>query len=273
MATIAMAAYGSVTPKAAIQPPKLFIVGFPKSGLHLADRMAIAMLQPWKAEHNWYGTNAWTVELHRLADAAPVLGSLKRGQYLKGHLAYLKSIEMLMRVLGIAVVFVYRDLRDVVVSQAYHMMSTREDWAFEGSKKYQSMDKADVMLIAIQGDEIVDPLFKRWETFTGWLECDWVLSMSFEEMVLKRERAVNTFFDYVYRASLRDSGVTGNFTDDRLKRAIINNILVETRNTEMSPTYRTGKTGGWKREFTPEVTAAFEAADTNGWMDRLGYTL
>ena len=271
LTTIAMAAYGTAVPKADIQPPKLYLCGFPKAGLHLADRMAVAMLQPWNAENNWFGTNAWTIKRHRLDDAAFVLGSLKRGYYIKGHLGYLKSFEILFSVLGIAVVFIYRDLRDVVVSQAYHMMSDREDLYLPGREKYQGMSKEDVMLIAIQGDEVVDPLFDRWETYAGWVDCEWVLTMPFEEMVLKRERAARTFFEYIHDWAMKDSGTTGAMTNTRVRQAIIRCIIAEMSHTEMSPTYRKGKTGGWKKEFTPAVERAFYDADRNGWMERLGY--
>ena len=272
MATIAMAAYGSTAPKAAVKMPKLYICGFPKSGLHLADRMAVAMLAPWKPEHNWYGSNAWTTERHNLKQAAVVLGSLKRGQYIKGHLGYLRSIERLMQILGIAVVFVYRDLRDVVVSQAYHMMSDSDALNFKGRERYQDMDKLDVMKAVITGDDTIPGIFDRWETFAGWLDCDGVLPLPYEEMRKHPERAAATFFDYVYGWALRDSGITGSMTDNRIRQAVISCIRTEMKHTEMSVTYRKGKAGGYKKEFTPELYKTFEKADTNGWMERLGYT-
>jgi len=271
LATIAMAAYGSTAPKAAVQPPKLYLCGFPKAGLHLADRMAVAMLAPWNAERNWYGTNAWTTERHNLGNAALVLGSVKRGEYLKGHLGYLRSLERLMRILGIAVVFVYRDLRDVVVSQAYHILSDSDQLNFTDRERYHDMDKLDVMSAIITGDDNMPGIFERWETFAGWLDCDWVLKLSYEEMRKHPQRAANTFFDYVYEWSLRDSGITGSMTDKHIKRAVITCILTEMRNTEMSVTFRKGKPGGYKKEFTPELYKIFETADENGWMERLGY--
>ena len=38
-----------------------------------------------------------------------------------------------------------------------------------------------------------------------------------------------------------------------------------------SPTFRKGKTGGWRDEFKPEHVAAFKRSDPDGWLVRLGY--
>ena len=276
MATIAMAAYGTATPKANIEPPKLYICALPKSGLHLATRFAVTLLRPWHAIKNWYGTNAWTNDenIKNLELAAAVLGNVKRGQYTKGHLAYVKAMEWLFQILGFGFMFVYRDLRDVVVSQAYHIMSddtVKFKFDPQGRSKYAGMSKEEIMLATINGDDVVDPLIERWERYAGWLDCDWILQMRFEEMVLRRERAAGTFFDYIHKMALKDSGATGTMTNERTRKAIIKCIVVESKQTSPSPTYRKGKVGSWKHEFTPAVTAAFKERDVNNWLIELGY--
>ena len=275
LATIAVAAYGTTAPKAAIDPPKLFISGLPKSGLHVAVRYALGMLTQWDPEDNWYGTNAWhnrpNVEI--LKGAGMILGSVERGQYIKGHLAYVKAVERLLQILGFGLMFVYRDLRDVVVSQAYHFLSEDEvRFLFPHRDKYRGKSLESVMLTSINGDENVDPLFDRWDKFSGWLDCDWVLPMRFEEMILRRERAAKTFFEYIFNLALKDSGVVeGHLHNDRVKKAAIQCILAETKMREKSPTFRKGKVGEWKREFTTAVTAAFKERDVNNWLIELGY--
>jgi hypothetical protein len=274
LATIAVAAYGTTAPKAPINPPKLFICGFPKSGMHLAVRYALGMLTQWDPEDNWYGTNAWDNEpnVKILEGAALVLGSVKRGQYIKGHLAYVQAVESVLQILGFGLMFVYRDLRDVIVSQAYHFMSEDEvRFIFKHRDYYQGMSKEEIMLRAINGDENIDGIIERWEKFAGWLDCDWILPMRFEEMVLKRERAAKRFFEYVYNKALEDSGVEVQKLDDRIRKAALHCILAESEQKEMSVTFRKGKVGQWKHEFTPAVKAAFKERDVNNWLVELGY--
>jgi len=257
----------------ALKPPKLYLCGFPKSGLHLADRMALALLQQNNPAKNWLGTNAWTIDRHRLEKLPFQLAKLRPGQFIKGHTGYLKSIEFLMaEVLRIGIVFVYRDLRDVAVSQAHHMISPSEDQFFPRKEYYRKMSAEEILLHVIEGDENIDGLFERWETFAGWLDCDWALCMPFERMINNRSLAANQFFDYVYDVALRDSGIDG-FLDNRsgIRQYAVQGILTEMNvNPEISPTFRTGRIGNWKEEFTPKVTEAFKAHD-NGWLVRLGY--
>ncbi|MBU2099597.1 MAG: hypothetical protein KKD00_12600, partial [Gammaproteobacteria bacterium] len=63
---------------------RLYLNGFPKSGLHLAELMVSAIFKPVRPDHNWYGTNAWTTELKNL-DKSPKLAAIEPGHYLKGH--------------------------------------------------------------------------------------------------------------------------------------------------------------------------------------------
>ena len=274
--TINMAAYGTAAPKAPIDPPKLYICALPKSGLHLATRFAVTLFSPWHSKRNWYGTNAWTNDenIKNLEKAAIILGQVKRGEYTKGHLAYVSAIDWLFRLLGFGFMFVYRDLRDVAISQAYHIMadnSSRLKFDPKDRSKYDGMSKEEVMLAAIKGDDVVDPLIERWERYAGWLDCDWILTMRFEEMVLRSERAAGQFFDYIHKMALKDSNTTGAMTNKRTRNAIIKCIVAESKRTEGSPTFRKGKVGSWKHEFTPAVTAAFKERDVNNWLVELGY--
>jgi hypothetical protein len=242
--------------------------------MHLAVRYALGMLTQWDPEDNWYGTNAWDNEpnVKILEGAALVLGSVKRGQYIKGHLAYVQAVESVFQILGFGLMFVYRDLRDVIVSQAYHFMSEDEvRFIFKHRDYYQGMSKEEIMLRAINGDENIDGIIERWEKFAGWLDCDWILPMRYEEMVLKRERAAKRFFEYVYNKALEDSGVEVQKLDDRIRKAALHCILAESEQKEMSVTFRKGKVGQWKHEFTPAVKAAFKERDVNNWLIELGY--
>ena len=254
-----------------MKPPKMYLCGFPKAGLHAAERIMLGMFLPMYAEDNWYGTNAWSVDKHGLKEAALELATIQRGCYIKGHTGYLKSLEAVLVGLGIGLVFVYRDLRDVVVSQAHHILQVAVDDGLNhpGHELYAD-NLEEVMMQVIDGVPGYDGIIDRWETYTPWLDCDWILPMRFEDIIKTPERECGRFFDYAYELAKTDSNVVGVLLDTNIRNVAINGMLLEMQQTKMSPTFRKGKVGGWKREFTPETVEAFKAKD-NDWLYKLGY--
>lgn len=263
----------------ALQIPKLYITGFPKSGLHLANRMALGMFQQNNPKKNWLGTNAWTVKHFKLKKLAKQLNKLQPGEFIKGHMGYLPSIEFAMTILGIGVVFVYRDLRDVVVSQYYHVMDdelTEEGtWKLEHPNKqiyWDMKSKEDVMIAIIEGVDEYPGIFDRFGSYVGWLNSEWAMSISYEVMLRNSYLAATKFFDYVYDVALRASEIEG-MLDNRspIKQAAINGIITEMNyQPSSSPTFRKGIIGNWKQEFTPKVLECFKANDP-GYLVQLGY--
>lgn len=254
-----------------MKPPKMYLCGFPKSGLHAADRMAMGLFEEVRPGNNWYGTNAWGTEKHSLKDAAHRLGGVKRGCYIKGHMGYLNSLEALLVGLGIGLVFIYRDLRDVVVSQAHHILNVEKDDALNhpGHELYAD-NLEEVMIQVINGLGKFQGIIERWEDFAPWLDCDWILPMRFEDMIKTPERECGRFFDYAYELAKLDSNITGVLLDKTIRQTAIDGMLLEMKQTQLSPTFRKGKVGGWKRAFTAETIKAFKSVD-NGWLHKLGY--
>ena len=254
-----------------MKPPKMYLCGFPKSGLHAADRMAMGLFEEVKPGNNWYGTNAWGIDKHYLKDAAHKLGGVKRGHFIKGHTGYLKSLEALLVGLGIGLVFIYRDLRDVVVSQVHHILNTAtdEDLNFPDHELYAD-NIEEIMLQVIEGHAENEGIIERWETYASWLNCDWILPMRFEDMIKTPERECGRFFDYSYELAKIDSGVTGVLLNKDIRKLAIDGMLLEMKQTQLSPTFRKGKVGSWKRAFTPETVKLFKEKD-NDWLYKLGY--
>lgn len=263
-----VATYGRrPAPGVNLTPPKLYLNGFPKSGLHLATQMASALLEPVSRDDNWYGTNAWVTERYDLDVAAYAFGAIAPGKYLKGHMGYLPSLRDLLRGLGVGMVFLYRDLRDVVVSQAYHIQrADGENLFHRGQDVYAGLSHEEVMLAVIEGLGEFDGIFERWETFAPWLDEDWVLPVKFEHMVKRREQVVNRFFDYTYSLALEEDA----YLDREIMRAARAGMVLQMREKAASVTFRKGKTKQWKREFTARVTECFKAHDP-GWLIELGY--
>jgi hypothetical protein len=264
----------------ALKIPKLYISGFPKSGLHLAQRMAFGMFEQNNPDKNWLGTNAWTSKHYKLDRLGTQFIKLKSGQFLKGHIGHLPAIEFLMIMMEIGVVFVYRDLRDVVVSQYYHIMD--KEIGEDGRDKFMHPDKEtywdlgnkeDIMIAIIEGvNDDLPGIFERFESYVGWLDSEWAMTISYEVLMRNQLLAANKFFDYVYDTAMKISEVSGLLdTRSSVRQTTVQGILTEMRwMPSQSPTFRKGVIGNWKQEFTPKVTEKFKELDP-GFLVRLGY--
>lgn len=257
----------------AIMPPKIYINGFPKSGTHLAVRYVFGLgLQANNPGNNWLGTNPWKTKRHNLDTWGKQIIKLQNGEFVKGHTGYLQSIEALFVALSIGMLFIYRDLRDVAVSQMHHVLSNDDVRAKHPAKEYyQSLPNNEAILLAIiEGIKEYPGIHERWETYAPWLASKWALKLKYEEMRFNPYATANKVFDYAIQTAYHDAGIEGVMSNGGARAAAIKTMLKEAESTHLSPTFREGKRGGWREAFTPAVKQAFKERD-NGWTVRLGY--
>jgi len=246
--------------------PPLYLNGFPKSGLHMADLMASALYAPFMTK-NWLGTNAWTnmkLNMNRLS----ILSLLKPGQYIKGHSGHTEELERMLTGLGFCVVLIYRDLRDVVVSQAYHILSDDENLKHPARELYPN-DLQGVMKTVITGLSEYDGIFDRWAEYEKWLYKPWVLPVKYCDMRKHTNRVARDFLKYVASMEMFYSGKKELQVSRDAINQQINAMISNTR--KKSITFRKGKTGQWRYEFTPEIVSLFKEYDKTDALVRLGF--
>jgi len=253
--------------------PRLYVNGFPKSGLHLAECMVKQMFKPVRKKNNWWGTNAWTTERYGMDGDylwASKLASINPGQYMKGHSGYTSKLHGALADLNVSMVLIYRDLRDVVVSQAHHITNSGKTGSdadlWHPEPELYKGDFEHVMKLIIEGVGKYDSIFERWDTFAPWLEHDGIFPITFREMLRKPERAANRFFDYAVGVAMGQDV----YIDKDIKKQIVDD-LVGMLKSRSSITYRQGKTGTWKDAFTPEITELFKAHDKKNVLVNLGF--
>lgn len=255
--------------------PKVYINGFPKSGLHMADLMAHAIAKP-AAQRNWLGNigeHSWSTHIVKTPKQVnEILDLLPGGFYLKGHMAYSAPIARRMKRLGYAVAFVYRDLRDVAVSQAHHIMDTDgKRLHHPGADEYRKLGSFESILCAvISGLGEYPGLFDRWAQYAPWWGCGWVHKLRFEDMRNDTELTALRFVEYVSQRTAQHSGVTPVTGTPYQHRAAARAVAYMDKK-ELSATYRSGETGGWRGVFTDRVRQTFKQHDRGGWLVRLGY--
>jgi len=258
-------------------PPKLLLDGFPKSGLHLIEQMVGAWIPPMPPHHfhprsPWCGTfanNSWTTDWADIEQQAWKWARLQPGHYIKGHVGYRPEIEQFLRMAGVSVVFIYRDLRDVAVSVAHHWQSEGRQLSCEDKSFFRKMSFNQVLLAAIEGIGPYPGLIERWEQYAGWLDVDWVLSVKFEDARSDPKGVAEWLVQYGISEVAHRFDLAVSFND--AIHDLTDRMVAAQECREESLTFRRGQVGGWRDAFTSEHRAAFERVGGNDWLTRLGY--
>ena len=159
--------------------------------------------------------------------------------------------------------FIYRDPRDMLVSQVFFATDMYEEHGMH--RFYKSLpDFGERLKVAITGIDR-DGLYmvnvrQRYASVFEWLEQPHVMCIRFEDLIHNRETTLEAMLDEVES--------TGYRIPMPRKKAL--SVLVGAIQPGRSRTFRSGKTGGWREQFTEEHKALFKdiAGDL---LVRLGY--
>lgn len=277
--------------------------GFPKSGTHLLVQL-IQPLAPYQPatdaglfEKPWSGTfldNSWTNRWAPIEHTAFKLARVANGHMLKAHLGFTPELERFMYLLGCIHVFIYRDLRDVAVSQAYHIINSEkpgyelsEDEELEFTTQvslwkpptlvhpepeaYGPLEDFDgVLEKVIAGVDRFPGVVDRWEMYAGWLNVPWVLCVRYEQVLAERQEWARRIFQHAMRQHAVRWGKQVSFDPHGLD--VVTSVMAKaSTQTERSPTFRKGVAGGWQEAFTQRHMALWKQHDPDHWLVRLGY--
>lgn len=263
--------------------PRYLVNAMPKSGLHLITTMLGGLCVEQPASHlytdAWVGTFkafSWSREWLPVPYTTYRLARLTPAHHMKGHVGHKTEIEAFMAYGGIGHVFIYRDLRDVAVSQAHHIMSRDEErhkhpdrvlYYMQGDGTFD-----DVLTAVIKGLGPYPGVLERWEDYAPWLDSKWALALRFEDVIADLRGTARQIIDYGLKhtiAPYRD--VKLHVDEDKLEGAL-DDMVALANCKPLSPTYRSGKAGGWRKAFKPEHVELFKEFDTKGWIEELGYS-
>jgi hypothetical protein len=158
--------------------------------------------------------------------------------------------------------FIFRDPRDVVVSHVFYVTDMEEHHVHHDY--YASLPNFDSRLtVSILGRPDTQTEFPniadRFYPYLDWLAHPEVLKIHFEDLVNDRTAALNRIADhFLARVPLT------------ISRQKILDSLESSINPGKSPTFRSGKTGEWKKLFTSKHKKIFKDV-VGDLLVKLGY--
>jgi sulfotransferase 6B1 len=246
--------------------PTLLSISFPKSGTHLLDQILLgfAKVAPFsKRLHSFYAEYEGESGRKRPPEQAFAwLDSLKPGDIASAHLfARPEAVEKVCSPDFVSY-FIFRDPRDVVVSHVFYVTDMEARHVhhnyYTSLPDFNARLSASILGRSDAGVEFPD-IAARFAPYLGWLDRPEVLSLHFEDLINDRAAALTGIMDHLQaRAPLP------------APRQEVLDSLESSINPKRSPTFRSGKTGEWKKHFTPEHKKIFK--DVAGdLLVRLGY--
>jgi len=165
---------------------------------------------------------------------------------------------------GVASFFIYRDPRDVIVSQVFYATDMHEGHGMHRYYNQQLSTMEQRINAAIRGvntsEAHLSPIKTKYEHYLGWLQQPQVLCLRFEDLILDRQDALGR--------------VLGHMESRGFKPQVSRSQAVETLAGAIAPrtsgTFRRGQPGEWKEQFTAENKRIFKDA-TGDLLVCLGY--
>ena len=248
--------------------PIFFANSFPKSGTHLLTQVlqgfpnfgpavdsglpAIVQFEPV------------TGRARRIGEILDDLNRLRGGDIAYGHLhAAPEAVEFLIQK-DVAAYFILRDPRDVVISHVHYITEMEPNHIHHEyyNRELASFDeRLRTSILGIPDPSIPFPdIFQRFDPYLGWLDHWQVHSLHYEDLMTDQENMLSRILEHAIRNGFPEPSDRG----EALK------ILAESIDPQRSPTFRTGKVGGWQDSFSRENKRLFKDV-VGDLLIRLGY--
>jgi sulfotransferase 6B1 len=256
--------------------PVLLGMSFPKSGTHLLDQILVGFskVAPFARRlHSFFaGYDGESGVKHSLAETLDWVDSLRPLDVASAHLFALPEVVNCVTRPAFVPYFLYRDPRDAAVSHVFYVTDMEPNHVhhnyYQSLPDFNSRLRASILgrsdpSVAAQAADVEFPdMAGRFAPYLNWLDQPSVLKIHFEDLVNDRARSLNLILDHLLDRIGSDTL--------RTPRESIIASLEASINPSRSPTFRSGKTGEWKKYFTAEHKKIFK--DVAGeLLVKLGY--
>jgi hypothetical protein len=248
--------------------PVLMANSFPKSGTHLLDQilMGFSRVAPFTPHIplTFVSYDGKTGQKRSPQAALAYLNALRPLDITTTHLLAWPEVVQAVCTPKFIPYLIFRDPRDIVVSHVFYVTEMEPGHAHHKYYNENLKNFDERLKISILGRPESDIEFpnitRRFELYQDWLDHPQVLTLHFEDLIHNRRQALGTIVDhFLKRVNTLPS------SRDQIIDALEANI-----NPQRSPTFRSGKTGEWKKYFKDEHKKLFK--DVAGdLLIRLGY--
>lgn len=248
--------------------PVLFANSFPKSGTHLLTqvlqgfpRIGPAVDSGLPAVITFEGDSG---RERNWREILVDLGRLLPGDIAYGHLHAAPQVEDLLCQEGFCTYFILRDPRDVVVSHVHYVTEMEPAHAhhrYYVEELHNFDERLRTSILGRPEAEFPFPdICQRFEPYLDWLERPEVLTLRFEDFLDERGETLGRVLEHAVQR-----GFPAPAEREQAIRA-----LAEAIDPQRSPTFRSGKAGGWRELFSEDNKRLFK--DVAGdLLIRLGY--
>ena len=253
-------------PSQSTELPTLLGISFPKSGTHLLDQILLGFsnVAPYaKRLHSFYAEYESESGAKRAPEQAIAwLDSFSPGDVASAHL--FARPEAVARVCSAKFIpyFIFRDPRDIVVSHVFYITDMESRHVHHAY--YQSLPDFNARLfVSILGRPNAEVEFpniaERFAPYVDWLNHPEVLAIHFEDLINDRTATLTRIMNHLLtRVPIQTPPES------------ILDSLESSINPTKSPTFRSGKTGEWKKYFTDDHKRIFKET-AGALLIRLGY--
>ena len=263
--------------------PAFVASGCPKHGLHLLALMVEGVAEKHPASiynsNHWHGTymfDSFTLNQQPMERWFFLMSRVQQGYYVQGHLGHRQDVADFLRLSRAAHVFIYRDLRDVAVSMVHHALDDDNDRCKHPAKgMYRAIrdqqGEGAVLSAIIEGIGPFPGVVKLWEAYAGWLDEEATHAVKYEDALADPVSVAGGILEYGLGQVTRDIWEVEHRVERSLFDQAVERMAGLSKRTDLSPTFRKGKAGGWRDVFEEHHKYLFKQQDHHGWLVRLGY--
>lgn len=248
------------------EAPPIFGNSKPKSGSHLLLQIlnGFTQIMPYKyVDAEPIRTITKDGERRSSDEILRDLKKTPQGVIGWGYVDATKENASFLTQAGRVTYFIYRDPRDMLISQVFFATDMHEEHGMHDY--YNSLpdfnERLKVAITGIDKDGLkMVSVQQRYEGVFQWLEQKNAMCIRFEDLINNRDATLNQMLDEVEK--------TGYKIPTPREKSL--SVLVEAIQPKKSHTFRSGKTGGWKEYFTEEHKKLFKEV-AGDLLVRLGY--
>jgi hypothetical protein len=224
--------------------PPTIVNSIPKSGTHLVETM---LCETGSFYRPFYPT--FNTRLHTVSKLRNAIRGLRSGQVLFAHFPFSEDLQKIISATNCKLIFVVRDPRDVVISNAHFIPTLHKHVHFAALASLSFEERLDILIRGSQ-DLKVPSIFDKTAPFVDWMDhADHVVhfeKLSRNAEVSEKLEATNALY----------------------KALSITEVATMPETGTSSTTFRKGVSGDWVKVLSAEQQNLFLESDM---LFKLGY--